>query len=106
VAIVLLVELRGKKSLAKVKLLESLKGLDDLESFELGDPNTPEDYQALNIEFEYRLDEMRVDIMKEFSEVEMADLFWNSRKVLEKDNPEMLKEIEEQKAEDLAEGEL
>jgi hypothetical protein len=117
VAIVLLVELRGKKSLATVKLLESLKDLDDLESFELGDPNTPEDYQALNIEFEYRLDEMRVDIMKEFSEVEMADLFWNNRKeyygkyysgwkVLEKDNPEMLKEIEEQKAEDLAEGEL
>jgi hypothetical protein len=36
--------------------------------------------QALNIEFEYRLDEMRVDITKEFREVEMADLFWNSRK--------------------------
>ena len=90
----------------QISAIKELEDLDDLESFELGDPNTPEDYQALNIEFEYRLDEMRVDIMKEFSEVEMADLFWNSRKVLEKDNPEMLKEIEEQKAEDLAEGEL
>ena len=55
--------------------------------------------------------------MKEFIEVEMADLFWNRRKeyyekyysgwkMLEKDNPEILKEIEEKNAEDLAEGEL
>ena len=64
----------------QISAINQLEDLDDLESFKLCDPNTPEDYQALNIEFEYRLDEMRVDIMKELSEVEMADLFWNSRK--------------------------
>lgn len=64
----------------QISAINQLEDLDDLESFKLCDPNTPEDYQALNIEFEYRLDEMRLDITKEFSEVEMADLFWSSGK--------------------------
>ncbi len=101
----------------KISKIEEREGLDKFESFVLGDPDTPEDYQALNVEFEHRLGELRRDIMKEFGEEDMADLFWDNwkafyqkfysgLKILEKNNPDKLKEIEELEKEDLAEGEL
>ena len=91
---------------AKIKEIQEREGLDDDEFFVRGDPDTPEDYQALNIEFEHRIDEIRIDILSEFGEDELAELFLNNRmeyvkryyngwRVLEKDNPDILKEIDE-----------
>jgi hypothetical protein len=90
----------------KIKEIQEREGLEDDEFFVRGDPDSPEDYQALNIEFEHRIDEIRIDILSEFGEDELAELFLNSRKeyirryyngwrVLEKDDPDMLKEIDE-----------
>ena len=90
----------------KIKEVQKREGLEDDEFFVRGDPDTPEDYQALNIEFEHRIDEIRIDILSEFDEDEIAELFLNSRmeyvkryydgwRVLEKYNPNMLKEIDE-----------
>ena len=90
----------------KIKEIQEREGLDDDEFFVRGDPDTPEDYQALNIEFEHRIDEIRIDILSEFGEDELAELFLNNRmeyvkryyngwRVLEKDNPDILKEIDE-----------
>ena len=90
----------------KIKEIQEREGLEDDEFFVRGDPDTPEDYQALNIEFEHRIDEIRIDILSEFGEDELAELFLNNRmeyvkryyngwRVLEKDNPDILKEIDE-----------
>ena len=83
--------------------------------FKPGDPDSPEDYQSLNIEFDHRLDEILRDIIYEFGEKELGDLFWNDRKeyfrryyngwrILEKDDPVVMKEIDE--SEKLEMGEL
>ena len=90
----------------KIKEIQEREGLDDDEFFDRGDPDSPEDYQALNIEFEHRIDEIRIDILSEFGEDELAELFLNNRmqyikryyagwRVLEKDDPDILKEIDE-----------
>ena len=101
----------------QISKIQEREGIDDLDSFMLGDPDSPEDYQALNIEFEHRLDEIRRDIMKEFDEEGMAGIFWNNRKeyykrfysgwrMLEKGNLKMLNEIEDLERADMSEGEL
>jgi hypothetical protein len=90
----------------KIKEIQEQEGLEDDEFFVRGDPDSPEDYQALNIEFEHRIDEIRIDILSEFGEDELAELFLNNRvqyikryydcwRVLEKDDPYILKEIDE-----------
>ena len=97
---------RLNKLNTKIKEIQEREGMDDDEHFIRGDPDSPEDYQALNIEFEHRIDEIRVDIMSEFDEEELADLFATDRmqyikryytgwRVLEKDDPDMLKEIDQ-----------
>lgn len=102
----------------KIKEIQEREGLDDDEYFVRRDPDSPEDYQALIIEFEHRIDEVRIDILSEFGEDELAELFLNSRmqyikryyngwRVLEKDDPDMLKEIDQSEEEELDElGEL
>ena len=103
---------RLKELNIKIKKIQEREELDDIERLVPGDPDSPEDYQALNIEFDHRLDEILRDIMIEYSEKELGDLFWDDRKeyikkyyngwkVLEKDNPDMLKEIDEMEEEDL-----
>ena len=98
----------------KIKEIEIREGLEEGEIFIHGDPDTPEDYEALNIEFTHRIDEINADIMREFGEDETAELFMNDRKefihryhngwrVLEKDNPKALKEIDEHEKLDLEE---
>jgi hypothetical protein len=90
----------------KIKEIQEREGLDDDKFFDRGDPDSPEDYQALNIELEQRIDEIRIDILSEFSDDEFAKLFLNNRmqyikryyagwRVLEKDDPDILKEIDE-----------
>ena len=97
---------RLKELNIKIKKIHEREGMDDDDHFVRGDPDSPEDYQALNIEFEHRIDEIRMDIMSEFDEEELAELFLNSRneyvkqyyngwRVLEKDDPDMLKEIDQ-----------
>jgi hypothetical protein len=96
----------------RIEEIKKREGLDTLEIFEPGDPDSPEDYQALNIEFTHRINEIAVEIMKEFDEKEMADLFTANFKeyirryhkgwrILEKDNQEMLQEIDESEQEEL-----
>jgi hypothetical protein len=98
----------------KIKEIQEREGLDDDEFFDRGDPDSPEDYQALNIEFEQRIDEIRIDILSEFGEDELAELFLNNRmlyikrcyagwKVLEKDDPIKLKDIDQNEKEELDE---
>jgi hypothetical protein len=93
----------------KIKEIQEQEGLEDDEFFDRGDPDSPEDYQALNalnIEFEHRIGKIRIDILSEFGEDELAELFLNNRaqyikryydgwRVLEKDDPYILKEIDE-----------
>ena len=98
----------------KIKKIQGREGLDDDEYFVRGDPDSPEDYQALIIEFEHRIDEIRIDVLSEFGEDELAELFLNSRmqyikryyngwRVLEKDDLDMLKEIDQREEEELDE---
>jgi len=98
----------------KIKKIQGREGLDDDEYFLRGDPDSPEDYQSLIIEFEHRIDEIRIDILSEFGEDELAELFLNSRKeyirryyngwrVLEKDDPDKLKDIDQSEEEELDE---
>ena len=98
----------------EIKEIEIREGLDEDEFYPRGDPDSPEDYQALNIEFQHRIDEIRAEVMEEFEENEMAELFMENRKefirkyhsgwrILEKDNPEALEEIDEHEKEDLSE---
>ena len=63
----------------KIKEIQEQEGLEDDEFFVRGDPDSPEDYQALNIEFEHRIDEIRIDILIKFGEDELAELFLNNR---------------------------
>ena len=63
----------------KIKEIQEREGLEDDEFFVRGDPDSPEDYQALNIEFEHRIDEIRIDILIKFGEDELAELFLNNR---------------------------
>ena len=90
----------------KIKEIREREGLEDNEFFVRGDPDSPEGCQALNIEFEHRIDEIRIDILIKFGEDELAELFLNNRmqyikryydgqRVLEKDDPDILKEIDE-----------
>ena len=90
------------------------QGLDDDEYFVRSDPDSPEDYQALIVEFEHRIDEIRIDILSEFDEDELAELFLNNRmqyikryyngwRVLEKDDPIKLKDIDQNEKEELEE---
>lgn len=109
---------RLKELNTKINEIQEREGLDDDEYFVRGDPDTPEVYQALNIEFEHRTDEIRIGIMKKYGEEELAGLFVTNRKgyvkryyngwrVLEKDDPDMLKEIDRNEEEELDElGEL
>ena len=98
----------------EIEEIKKREGLDEDEFYARGDPDSPEDYQALNIEFQYRIDEIRAEVMQEFEEDEMADLFIDKNKefirkfhngwrILEKDNSEMLKEIDEHEKEELDE---
>ena len=98
----------------KINKVREREGLDELETFVPGDPDTPEDYQALNNEFEYRIDEIRYSIMKEFDEKEMADLFAHHReqyirryhqgwRIFEKNNPKAIKKIDEAESLELKE---
>ena len=98
----------------KIEKVEEREELEDCEYFEPGDPDTPEDYQALNIEFDHRVDEIKADIMREFGEDELSRFFINNRKdyiqryyngwrILEKNNPEILKEIDAEEQDDLEE---
>ena len=91
---------------SKIKKVHEREGLDDDVHFVRGDPDSPEDYQALNIEFNHRIEEIRIDVMKEFGEEKLVELFLNNRKeyirqyynswrVLEKDNPDKLEDIDE-----------
>ena len=91
---------------SKIKKEHEREGLDDDVHFVRGDPDSPEDYQALNIEFNHRIEEIRIDVMKEFGEEKLVELFVNNRKeyirqyyngwrVLEKDNPDKLEDIDE-----------
>ena len=97
----------------QIEEIKKREGLDEDEFYARGDPDSPEDYQALNIEFQYRIDEIRGEVMQEFEEEEMADLFIDNNKeyirrfhsgwrLLEKDNPEALKEIDEHEKEELS----
>ena len=45
----------------KIKEIQEQEGLKDDEFFVRDDPDSTEDYQALNIEFEHRIDEIRID---------------------------------------------
>ena len=96
----------------KIEKIKEREGLQDDEYFEPGNPDTPEDFQAFNIEFDHRVDEIKADIMREFGENEISGLFMNNRKeyihryysgwrILERDNPGILKEIDEEELEDL-----
>ena len=97
----------------QIEEIKKREGLDEDEIYVRGDPDSPEDYQALNIEFQYRIDEIRAEVMQEFEEEEMADLFIDKNKeyicrfhsgwrILEKDNQEALKEIDEHEKEELS----
>ncbi len=103
-----------KKLSEKIKEIKIREGLEEGEIFPPGDPDTPEDYQVLNIELNHRIDEINADIMREFGEDEMAELFMNNRnkfipryhngwRTLERDTPEACKEIDEQEKLDLEE---
>ena len=98
----------------KIKKIQGREGLDDDEYFVRRDPDSPEDYQALIIEFEHRIDEIRIDILSEFDEDELAELFLNNRmqyikryyngwRVLDKDDPDKLKDIDKNEKEELDE---
>jgi hypothetical protein len=101
----------------KINEIKEREGLDRMEEFVHGHPDTPEDYQSLSIEFDYRIDEITSEIMKEFGEKNISDLFMGNRKeyirryykgwrILEKDNPEKLRQIDEDEKERLKEYEL
>ncbi len=98
----------------KIKKVQEREGLDDDEYFVRRDPDSPEDYQALIVEFEHRIDEIRIDILSEFDEDELAELFLNNRmqyikryyngwRVLDKDDPDKLKDIDKNEKEELDE---
>lgn len=97
----------------KIEEIKTREGLGTEDIYERGDPDSPEDYQALNIELQHRIDEISAAVMKEFEEEEMADLFFNKTKeytrryhsgwrILEKDNPGALKEIDESEKDEQA----
>jgi hypothetical protein len=96
----------------KIKKVQEREGLDDDEYFVRRDPDSPEDYQALIVDFEHRIDEIRIDILSEFDEDELAELFLNNRmqyikryyngwRVLDKDDPDKLKDIDKKEKEEL-----
>ena len=98
----------------KIKKVQEREGLDDDEYFVRRDPDSPADYQALIVEFEHRIDEIRIDILSEFDEDELAELFLNNRmqyikryyngwRVLDKDDPDKLKDIDKKEKEELDE---
>lgn len=89
----------------KIEKIEEKEELEGCEYFESDDSDASEDYQALNIEFNCRVDEVKADIMRELGEEEFSGLYMNNRdeyvqryyngwRVLEKDNPAILKEID------------
>jgi hypothetical protein len=71
-------DIRLNELSTKIKKVQEREGLDDDEFFVRGDPDSHEDYQALNIEFEHRIDEIRIDILVIFGEDELAELFLNN----------------------------
>ena len=98
----------------KIENVVKREGLGENGFYKIGDPSAPEDYNALNIEYDHRLNELTAEVMKEFGENEMTDLFLDNTKeyfrrlhsgwrILEKDNPEVLKEIDEHEKEELDE---
>jgi len=64
----------------KIKDLEESYGLDEAEFFKSGDADTPEEFQALDMEYEYRKDELFFEIMIHYQEEEMANLYMTRRK--------------------------
>ena len=105
-------DIRLNELSTKIKKVQEREGLDDDEYFVRRDPDSPEDYQALIIEFEHRIDEIRIDILSEFDEDELAELFLNNRmqyikryyngwRVLDKDDPDKLKDIDKKEKEEL-----
>ena len=107
-------DIRLNELSTKIKKVQEREGLDDDEYFVRRDPDSPEDYQALIVEFEHRIDEIRIDILSEFDEDELAELFMNNRmlyikryyagwRVLEKDDPIKLKDIDQNEKEELDE---
>jgi len=114
---VLQIDDRLNELTSKVDKIREREGLEEDEYFDPGDPDTPEDYEALNIELDYRIDEIRADIMREFGEEELSRLFVNNRKeyiqryysgwrILERNNPDMLKIIDEEEQDELEEENL
>ena len=107
-------DIRLNELSTKIKKVQEREGLDDDEYFVRRDPDSPEDYQALIVEFEHRIDEIRIDILSEFGEDELAELFLNNRmqyikryyngwRVLDKDDPDKLKDIDKKEKEELDE---
>jgi len=107
-------DIRLNELSTKIKKVQEREGLDDDEYFVRRDPDSPEDYQALIVEFEHRIDEIMIDILSEFDEDELAELFLNNRmqyikryyngwRVLEKDDPIKLKDIDQNEKEELEE---
>jgi hypothetical protein len=107
-------DIRLNELSTKIKKVQEREGLDDDEYFVRRDPDSPEDYQALIVEFEHRIDEIRIDILSEFDEDELAELFLNNRmqyikryyngwRVLDKDDPDKLKDIDKNEKEELDE---
>ncbi len=91
----------------KIVAIKNEVGLEEGKTFESGNPNSPEEYQALNAEYNYRIDEIKFEIMLDFAEEEIGRLFSNNRKsylrkyykgwkALEADNPKVLEEITKQ----------
>ncbi len=94
----------------KIIAIKKEAGMEEGKTFEIGNPNSPEEYQALNAEYSFRVDEIKFEIMLDFAEEEMGRLFSNNRKsylrkyykgwkALEADNPKMLEEITQQELE-------
>jgi hypothetical protein len=96
----------------KIEAVVEREGLGEYGYFKIGDPNAPEDYTILNLEYDKRMDEITSEVMCEFDEEIMADLFKNNTKeyfkryysgwrAIEKDNPAMLKEIDDSEQDEL-----
>ena len=97
----------------KIEAIEEREGLEEGEHFLPDNPDTPEDYQAQSIEFNARGSMIVAEIMTGYGENDMAEKYLNNPmgykrlyyagwRVVEKDNPEALKVIDELQANDTA----
>jgi hypothetical protein len=97
----------------KIEAIEKREGLEKDEYFLPDNPDTPEAYQAQAIEFDARRCEITAEIMTGYGEDKMADDYLNNPmgykriyyagwRVVEKDNPEAQKVIDELQVNDTA----